>query len=88
MTASNAMRPTAPLQRRLARQRGCSPPPPSRWRWPAARRMDDPTRVAGWTLIDPSQRHPILVSQEPTTHLIRIAARLERACRRRSAPSC
>lgn len=34
---------------------------------------DDPTRVAGWTLIDSSQRHPILVSQEPTTHLIRVA---------------
>ena len=34
--------------------------------------MDDPTRVAGWTLIDSSQRHPILVSQEPTTHVIRI----------------
>ena len=33
---------------------------------------DDPTRVAGWTLIDSSQRHPILVSQEPTNHLIRI----------------
>ena len=33
---------------------------------------DDPTRVAGWTLIDASQRHPILVSQEPTTHVIRI----------------
>jgi len=34
--------------------------------------MDDPTRVAGWTLIDSSQRHPILVSQEPTTHVIRV----------------
>lgn len=34
---------------------------------------DDPTRVAGWTLIDSSQRHPILVSQEPTTHVIRVA---------------
>jgi pilus assembly protein CpaD len=34
--------------------------------------MDDPTRVAGWTLIDTSQRHPILVSQEPTTHLVGI----------------
>ena len=33
---------------------------------------DDPTRVAGWTLIDSAQRHPILVSQEPTTHLIRM----------------
>jgi pilus assembly protein CpaD len=34
--------------------------------------MDDPTRVAGWTLIDASQRHPILVSQEPTTQLVGI----------------
>lgn len=34
--------------------------------------FDDPTRVAGWTLIDASQRHPILVSQEPTVHLIPI----------------
>lgn len=34
---------------------------------------DDPTRVAGWTLVDASQRHPILVSQEPATHVIRIA---------------
>ena len=33
---------------------------------------EDPTRVAGWTLVDSSQRHPILVSQEPTTHLIRV----------------
>jgi pilus assembly protein CpaD len=33
---------------------------------------DDPTRVAGWTLVDSAQRHPILVSQEPTTHLIRM----------------
>lgn len=33
---------------------------------------DDPTRVAGWTLVDSSQRHPILVSQEPTTHVIRV----------------
>jgi pilus assembly protein CpaD len=36
--------------------------------------LEDPTRVAGWTLIDSSQRHPILVSQEPTTHLIRIGS--------------
>ena len=33
---------------------------------------DDPTRVAGWTLVDSSQRHPILVTQEPTTDVIRI----------------
>lgn len=34
--------------------------------------LEDPTRVAGWTLIDSAQRHPILVSQEPTVHLIRM----------------
>lgn len=34
---------------------------------------DDPTQVAGWTLVDPAQRHPILVSQEPTDHIIRVA---------------
>lgn len=31
------------------------------------------TRVAGWTLIDPSQRHPILVSEEPTVLPLRVA---------------
>jgi pilus assembly protein CpaD len=34
---------------------------------------DDPTRVAGWTLVDSSERHPILVTQEPTTQVIRVA---------------
>jgi len=29
--------------------------------------MEPGTRVAGWSMIDSSQRHPILVSQEPTT---------------------
>lgn len=29
--------------------------------------FDDETRVAGWSLIEPTQRHPILVSQEPET---------------------
>jgi pilus assembly protein CpaD len=33
---------------------------------------DDPTRVAGWTLVDSSQRHPILVTQEPTTEILRV----------------
>jgi len=33
---------------------------------------DDPTRVAGWTLVDAEQRHPILVSQEPTTLSVRV----------------
>lgn len=33
---------------------------------------EDPTRVAGWTLVDSAQRHPILVSQEPTVHLVRV----------------
>lgn len=30
------------------------------------------TRVAGWSLIDPSQRHPIMVSQQPTTLSVKI----------------
>ena len=30
------------------------------------------TRIAGWTLIDPAQRHPILVSQEPTVLPVRV----------------
>jgi pilus assembly protein CpaD len=34
--------------------------------------LDDPTRVAGWTLVDASQRHPILVSQEPSTYIVRV----------------
>lgn len=35
---------------------------------------DDPTRVAGWTLVDASQRHPILVTQEPATLMVHVAA--------------
>lgn len=34
---------------------------------------EDPTRVAGWTLVDPSERHPILVSQQPTSEVVHIA---------------
>lgn len=34
--------------------------------------MEPGTRVAGWTLIDPAQRHPVLVSQEPTTMSIQV----------------
>ncbi|PPD27446.1 MAG: pilus assembly protein CpaD [Hyphomicrobium sp.] len=30
-------------------------------------------QVAGWTLVDPSQRHPILVSQKPTHMQIRVS---------------
>ncbi len=71
MTASNAMRPTRHCSALAFGARlliatavtlpmvGCGG-------------MDDPTRVAGWTLIDASQRHPILVSQEPTTQLVGI----------------
>lgn len=33
---------------------------------------DDPTRVEGWTLVDASERHPILVSQKPTTHIVKV----------------
>jgi pilus assembly protein CpaD len=31
-------------------------------------------QVAGWTLVDPEQRHPILVSQQPATLNLHIAA--------------
>lgn len=31
------------------------------------------TRVAGWTLIDPAQRHPILVSQQPSVLPLQVA---------------
>lgn len=34
---------------------------------------DPGTRVAGWALIDPAQRHPILVSQEPTVLTLHVA---------------
>ncbi len=30
------------------------------------------TRVAGWSLVDPSQRHPIMVSQQPSTLSIKV----------------
>jgi pilus assembly protein CpaD len=29
--------------------------------------------VAGWTLVDPTQRHPIMVSQQPSTMNVRVA---------------
>ncbi len=34
---------------------------------------DEGPQVAGWALIDSAQRHPILVSQKPTTMSVRIA---------------
>ena len=38
---------------------------------------DEPgAQVAGWTLVDPTQRHPIMVSQQPATLTLRVAARL------------
>lgn len=71
MTASNAMR---PARKSRARSLGVKLLAASAVTLVMAgcKTTDDPTRVAGWTLIDASQRHPILVSQEPTTHLIRI----------------
>jgi pilus assembly protein CpaD len=33
----------------------------------ACKHADEHTRVAGWELVDPAQRHPILVSQQPET---------------------
>jgi pilus assembly protein CpaD len=36
--------------------------------------MDEPGgHVAGWTIVDPSQRHPIMVSQQPSTLTVRVA---------------
>jgi len=36
--------------------------------------IDEPgAHVAGFTLIDPSQRHPIMVSQQPATTTVRVA---------------
>ena len=40
---------------------------------PGCRPDEDGTRVAGWSLVDPSQRHPIMVSQRPTTLSVRVA---------------
>ena len=37
------------------------------------RHFDDGTRVAGWSAVDPAQRHPIMVSQQPTTISVRVA---------------
>lgn len=34
--------------------------------------MEPGTRVAGWTLIDAAQRHPIMVSQQPTELTLRV----------------
>ena len=35
---------------------------------------DEPgAHVAGWTLVDPTQRHPIMVSQQPSTMTLRVA---------------
>jgi pilus assembly protein CpaD len=34
-------------------------------------------QVAGWTLVDPEQRHPILVSQQPATLSLRISPNAE-----------
>ena len=34
--------------------------------------IEDPTRVAGWELTSPTQRHPIMVSQQPQTLTIAV----------------
>ncbi len=40
----------------------------------ARAREETGTHVAGWSLVDSSQRHPILVSQQPATLSIRVAS--------------
>ncbi len=39
----------------------------------ACKHDDNGTQVAGWSLVDPSQRHPIMVSQEPANLLLHVA---------------
>lgn len=34
---------------------------------------EENAQVAGWTLVDPAQRHPILVSQQPQSHAISVS---------------
>jgi pilus assembly protein CpaD len=34
---------------------------------------EEHAQVAGWTLVDPTERHPILVSQEPQTMNVRVS---------------
>lgn len=36
-------------------------------------RDEQSSRVAGWSMVDPTQRHPIMVTQQPTTLAIRVA---------------
>lgn len=33
---------------------------------------EDQSRVAGWSLVDPTQRHPIMVTQQPTSISLRV----------------
>ena len=38
------------------------------------RSLEDPgAHVAGFTLVDPTQRHPIMVSQQPSTTVVHVA---------------
>ena len=39
----------------------------------ACKHGEDGARVAGWSLIEPSQRHPILVSQQPSTLTLNVS---------------
>jgi pilus assembly protein CpaD len=39
----------------------------------ACKTPEDHNQVAGWSLIDPSQRHPIMVSQQPAKMSLRVA---------------
>jgi len=36
--------------------------------------LDPGGHVAGWAMISPEQRHPILVSEEPATHAVRVSS--------------
>ena len=59
---------------RTGGQRGCSTASLLAVTLAGCKTLDDPgAHVAGWTLVDPTQRHPIMVSQQPTTVNVRVA---------------
>lgn len=39
----------------------------------ACRSFEDNNRITGWNLVEPSQRHPIMVSQEPSKLVLKVA---------------
>lgn len=49
------------------------------------RDMETATKVAGWALVDPSQRHPIIVSEHPKHLAVRVSRGSSKLSRRQRA---